>query len=409
MRAKAQASGAPCRRAFLALAVCAGVLLAQAPSVDAARSLLAKGARPQALKMLSELTRRNPRDAQAQLLLGMALDEEGRSAEAVEPLMAAVQLLPGSGEAHNALGEAFNNLNALEQARGEFEKAVQLAPNLAQAHVNLGMVLAQTDELTRAAEHLDRAIAMLGDKPDAALAHYLRAKVHTDLSEVEQASADLQIAVRLHPDFAEAWSDLGQARKTLQDDAGALAAFKRAVALHPNDPVALTRLGAEYLRQGQLRPAILHLQKSYRIDPKDQTTLNSLQTALRQDGQVEQARQIKQKLVEVLRARDTATQDQLNATRINNEGATLEKAGDLRGAVAKYQQAVALNPRRVDLRVNYAIALLRLGQWKPGLRQLREAMRQKPGDAVLKAAWDDALSQAPAGSWTAADERAPRP
>jgi tetratricopeptide (TPR) repeat protein len=280
---------------------------------------------------------------------------------------------------------------------------------MAQAHVNLGMVLAQTDELGRAAEHLDRALAMLGQKPEAALAHYLRAKVHTDLSEVEQASADLKEAVRLKPDFAEAWSDLGQARKTLQDDAGALAAFKRAVALSPSDPIVLTRLGSEYLEQGQVRLAIQNLQKSYRIEPKDQTTLNSLQAALRQNGQLEQAQKVKQELVEVLRARDASTQNQLNAARINNEGGALEKSGDLAGAAEKYRAAVEMDPRHTEVRVNYAVALLKLGKWKPGLTELRKAMRQRPDDAVLKAAWDDAMRQAPAGSWTVEDEQALRP
>ena len=398
---------------FLGWLVCACGLLAQpanAPTgVDAARSLLVKGARAQAVRVLNQTIQRNPRDAEARLLLGIALDEDGHPGEAVEQLTEAVRLRPDSADAHNALGEAFNNLNELATARLEFEKAVQLNPGMAQAHVNLGMLLAQTDELARAAEHLDRALAMLGSKPEAAVAHYLRAKVHTDLSEVEQASTDLKEAVRLRPNFAEAWSDLGQARKTLQDDAGALAAFQRAVTLSPLDPVALTRLGAEYLHQGRVSLAILNLQKAYRIQPNDQTTLNSLQSALRQNGQLEQARQIKAKLVEVLRARDTNTQNQLNAARVNNEGTALEKSGDLRGALEKYRAAVELDPRHVELRVNYAIALLRLGQWKPGLTQLRGAMRQKPHDAVLKAAWDDAIGQAPPGSWTAEDERALRP
>ena len=404
--------GPPYRWALLALLVCASILVAQpvakpAASTDAARVLLAKGARAQGVQMLNAILRKNPNDGEARLLLGIVFDEDGRSGDAVEQLTEAVRLLPASASAHNALGEAYNNMNALAPARGEFEKAVELNPALPIAHVNLGMVLAQTGELARAAEHLDRALAMLGKEPEAALAHYLRAKVHTDLSEVEQASTDLREAVRIKPDFAEAWSDLGQARRTLLDDAGALAAFKRAVALSPNDPVALTRLGAEYLHEGQLKSAIATLDKSYRIDPKDQTTLNSLQTALRQDGQLARAQEIKKKLVEVLRIRDITSQNQLNAVRINNDGAALEKTGDLRGAVEKYRAAVALDPAHVGLRVNFAVALLKLGQWKEGFTQLREAMRQAPFDPQPKAVWNDAIKQAPLGSWTGDEPQAP--
>ena len=47
--------------------------------------------------------------------------------------------------------------------------------------------------------------------------------------------------------------------------------------------------------------------------------------------------------------------------------------------------------------MNFAIALLRLGQWKEGLAELREAVRREPDNAVLKAALDDALAKAPEG------------
>jgi len=103
--------------------------------------------------------------------------------------------------------------------------------------------------------------------------------------------------VTLRPDFAEAWSDLGDARKTLLDDAGALAAFERAVALAPDDAVAQTRLGSQYLDEGKAHLAVAHLQEAARLDPKNQSTLHSLQRALREDGQAAQADAIKRKLV----------------------------------------------------------------------------------------------------------------
>jgi len=153
--------------------------------------------------------------------------------------------------------------------------------------------------------HLDRAIRILGHAPDAAHPLYLRAKVYTEQNEVEKAAAQLKEAVSLRPDFAEAWSDLGQARKTLLDDAGALAAFQRAVELSPDDAVAQYRLGAEYLREAKTKEAIQHLQEALRLNPENQSTLYSLQLALRADGQLEQASQVKEKLVGLLRKRDS--------------------------------------------------------------------------------------------------------
>jgi predicted Zn-dependent protease len=81
--------------------------------------------------------------------------------------------------------------------------------------------------------------------------------------------------------------------------------------------------------------------------------------------------------------------------RLNNEGAALENAGSLREAVEKYRRASELDPEHNGIRVNLAAALLRLGQWKEGLAQLRDAASREPNNAVLKAALDDALKQAP--------------
>ena len=57
--------------------------------------------------------------------------------------------------------------------------------------------------------------------------------------------------------------------------------------------------------------------------------------------------------------------------------------------------ALDLVPSHVGIRVNFAVALLRLGQWKEGLAQLREAVRREPGNAMFQAVLNDALAQAP--------------
>jgi len=138
-----------------------------------------------------------------------------------------------------------------------------------------------------------------------------------------------------------------------------------------------------------------HFQEAARLSPSDQATLNGLQRALREDGQEQQADEVKKKLAELLRAKDKSDQNSLIAIRLNNEGAALEKAGRLPEAVEKYRQALALDPEHNGVRVNLAVALLRLGQWKEGLALLREAVKREPSNAVLKAALDDALTQAP--------------
>ena len=376
-------------------------MLAQRSPVDAAWELAAKGQQEKAAALLQEFIRKDPRNGDARLLLGSLLALKGDLAEAIVQLKEATRLLPRSADAHNTLGEAFNSAKDAKQARGEFEKAVQLNPKLAPAQVNLGMVLGQAGELAAAAEHLDQAIKMMGQTGDAALPHYLRAKVYTEEGQKEKAAAELSAAVRLQPDLAAAWSDLGQARKALLDDAGALAAFERAAALVPEDAASQARLGAEYLHQNNPHQAVIHLQKALQLNPSDQTALFNLQLALRQEGQEEQARAIRARLAEMLRKKDEKLQNGLTATRLNNEGVKLQGSGDLRGALEKYRAAHELNPEHNGIRFNLAVAFLRLGRWKEGLAELHECLQRDPGNPTMKAVWDDAIHQAPPGSWVA--------
>jgi len=381
---------------FLIVLACAGIMLAQRSRVDEAWDLAAKGSRDQAIGVLEDFIKINPHDPDALLLLGSLLMEKGQRAESIARLSEGVRLRPNSADAQNALGEAYSNFGDPKSARGPFEKAVALKPGFAIAQVNLGLVLVEAGEFSAAAPHLDRAIQILGRTSDAAYPHYLRAKVYAAQNDSQKSLAELNQAVLLRPDFAEAWSDLGQARKSALDSAGALAAEKRAVELNPGDAIAQYRLGAEYLRQEQPELAIEHLEQAYRLNPEDQSTLNALHNVLRLNGKTEEANRIKQKLTELLRKRDQANANALKAVKLNNEGAGLEKAGDLRGALDRYRQALDLYPSHVPIRVNYAVALLRLGQWREGLNQLHEALQRDPGNTKIQAALADALKQAPA-------------
>jgi tetratricopeptide (TPR) repeat protein len=300
-----------------------------------------------------------------------------------------------SAEAQNAYGELLDEAGQWHGAQRQFEKAIALKANYGQAYLNLGLVSLQLNAQDKAALNLDQAIKLLGSTPEAGYALYLRAKIYTARDDYDDALRVLNQAVKLRPDLAEAWSDLGEARKTKLDDRAALAAFKKAVDLNPADAVAQYRLGAEYLRLDDAFHAAEHLQLAYKHNPQDQSVLNALQNALRKEGKTAEANKIRAQLAELLRQRDDSMQKAVTAIKLNNEGASLQKEGDLPGALAKYQEASRLDPNHVGIRVNYAVALLRLGHWTDGLNELHEALRRDPGNEQIRLALKDALAQAP--------------
>jgi protein O-GlcNAc transferase len=377
---------------FGLLLACVPIALAQGPSVNRAWDLLAQGRRDEAARLLYGIIKANPRDADARLMLGSMLMEEGQRSQSTAQLTEAVRLRPDSAEAQDALGEAFNAFGEITAARGAFEKAVALKPGFAQAQVDLGLVLLKSGQASAAAPHLDHAIQLLGQSTDAAFPHYLRAKIYTQRGQVTKAAADLKEAVSLEPNFAEAWSDLGEARRTLLDDAGALEAFEEAARFAPNDPVAQTRLGLQLLQQGRIPEAVTHLEHAARLDPSNQSALYALERALRQEGHPAQAQAVERELTALLHKRDRKDQNAFTATQLNDQGSALEKAGNLRAALEKYHEALQLDPQDVRIRVNYAAALLHLGRWNEGVAELRASLQLDPGDYAVKRALQEALA-----------------
>lgn len=381
VRHQFHASVPPCVAVWtVALMMCPWPAFAQGSSVETARPLHAQGHSHEAVRVLRQAVKAHPQSAEAHLLLGRELMWEGQGWESIEQLREAVQLRPDSAKTQGALGKALSYFGNNQAARQPLERALAIDPNYAPAQVSLGLVLVESAEYSPALGHLSRAIRLLGNSSKAAYPHYLRARAYTELKQFKSAEADLNRAVSLAPDFSEAWSDLGEARKALYDNTGALAAFERAVQLAPKDPVAQTRLGSELLDQGKAQEALPHLREATRLDPQSQAALWSLQRALSQDGHPKQAEAVRKTLAALMRKKQQDSRNALAAIELNNQGAVLQKAGNLQGAMEKYRQALKLDPKHIGIRLNYAAALLHLGRWNEGVAELREIIREDPNN-----------------------------
>lgn len=382
-------------RYLLAITLIGSAAFGAQQPLEQAWDLAAHGKSADAIQLLRSLVRKEPANADARLLLGSLLMESNQQAESIEQLKSGVRLRLASSEAHNALGEAYKKFGQLEQARSEFNQAITLKPDYGIGLLNLGQTLLALEKPNEAEAPLRRATRLLAGTEDAADAHYLLAKVSLTKGLADAAEPELEKAVQIRPNFPQAWSDLGQVRKGLSDNAGAFAAFRRAVEQNPADPVAAYRLGSQYLSQGDAHSAIIYLQKARELNPQDQSVLNALQLALRKDGRPDEAAEVKRALSNLLRQADLTNQSHLSAIRLNNQGADLEKSGDLSGALKLYDQAATLYPEHAGIRFNYGVALLRTGQWTAGLNQLYAAQERDPQNAKIRATLSDALAQAP--------------
>lgn len=334
-----------------------------------------------AVTVLRQLVQDNPSNVDAHLSLGTALALQGLRAESLKEINTAINLSPDSAKARNQLGVVLSRFLETDAARNAFEDALSLQPNFAEAHVNLALILAQTGELSAAHEHLDRAIILYGDARPAARVYFLRAKVWSAQGDNENAISDLEHAVKVSSDDADAWSDLSQLKNSKGDLNGALAAARKVVDLNPKSAPAQSWLGRLCLENDDPAGAVKHLRIARSLGVDDKASLYSLARALRAMGRLEEAKEVEKRVIEMQHFSTEAGKVLFTASGLNEEGLTLEHKGDLHGALEKYHKAVDLDPTGYGFRLNYALALCRLRRWQEGIAQLQEVLKEDPDNA----------------------------
>jgi serine/threonine-protein kinase len=113
-----------------------------------------------AVPLLTAAQKRARQDFRLNLELGLALDQGGRSEEAVGHLRAALAVRPESSAAYNGLGTALFNLGRRKEAGEHFEEALRLDPMSDVAHQNLGVVLQIQGRLDEAIDHFEQRSAL---------------------------------------------------------------------------------------------------------------------------------------------------------------------------------------------------------------------------------------------------------
>lgn len=162
-----------------------------------ATALLKRGERERGMSLLATVLALEPGNAVAHYQLGVALDEQQRTREALDHYEQAIRARPGFAEAHNNRGVALKALGRPDEARASFERAVELKPDYAKAHANLGSTLSRLGRPSEALRALDRAVGL---DPGHADSHGHRGEVLRDLGRLDEALASYARAAELQPE-----------------------------------------------------------------------------------------------------------------------------------------------------------------------------------------------------------------
>jgi tetratricopeptide (TPR) repeat protein len=347
-----------------------------------ARQLLANGSIQDAVSLLRALVETSPDDAEVHLLLGSALALVPLRSESIKELSRAAELQPTAPVLHT-LGTALARFGEYDSAIRILQRAVRLNPELAGAHVSLGLLLAERGDYSEAYGHVSKALELDREGPRSGYLHYLKGKLLNDQSEWEQAVEELRRAAELAPDHAETYMQLGLARRATESHAEAADAFVKAVSLAPDDPVIRYHLGLEYLELDKPEQAIVQLKRARRLMPEDRGIVLNLARALRDAGRNSEASGLTKELSRMARA-GPSPQELRRASQMNFEAVELEKSGNLEGALAKYREALQVDPDDLVISRNISLLLCRLGRWKEAVTELRAILEKDPGDTQTR-------------------------
>ena len=206
----------------------------------------------------------NPAYEDALNNLGYALAGQKKYAEAIPLYEAALRVRPRHAEVHNNLGNALSETGKIDEAIQHYLIALQEKPDHADAHNNLGIALAMKGRLDEAITHFHEAIRC---KPNYASAHSNLGNALAVQHKLDEAIKEYQESLRLKPDDAQAHNNLGNALAEQGKVEAAIEHYGQALRLNADNPEAHFNLALALLRQGKRDEATAHLREALRLKP----------------------------------------------------------------------------------------------------------------------------------------------
>jgi TonB family protein len=171
---------------------------------------------------------------------GIQLYQQGHSTEAIKILKEIVKKDPDDADAWYYLGLAFYSQGLFGEARPRFERLIELRPNSADAYAKLAYSLILANEPQKAMITGQRALDLGVKIPEA---HYAVAESNFRLNSPEKAVEEAEAALMVSPDFLPALITKSLAHLSLKHYSEAAASLEKFLAISPDNEDADTWRG----------------------------------------------------------------------------------------------------------------------------------------------------------------------
>ena len=176
------------------------------------------------------------------------------------------------------LGQAARQINTGNYAGAEkiCRDVLQQEPNDATAWYYLSMIVQHQGSVEAALDHVEQAIQSGGLQPSFCM---LKGNLMQDLGRLAEAEVCFREAIRLQPQFAQAYNNLGIVFRDQKNAEAAIEAFSHAVSLDNRYFRAYNNLGIALQSVGRLSDAIGCYQRAIELDPNYFMAKHNLATA----------------------------------------------------------------------------------------------------------------------------------
>lgn len=363
-----------------------------------ATGLLESGRLREARELYLQVSRLEPDDTDAWLMLGAINGELGEVEEAIRCCQCAIKLESENIDAHVVLGRILASRGSFNEAASCFLEALRLDPEYGEVWNMLAGVNGQQG-LYKEAERCSReAIRTL---PDQVNGYVNLSSALLALGRAADAAEACSNALVLSPNNPTIWSLLGQARERVGSIGEAIQAFSRAIALDPKLIIAQVGMARALQITGDLAGANRLLKQTQQQNPADPSVYMGLGSLCLQERHFDQAEinyrhalQLKPDFVEawvdlgnLMQTmeryeesescyRQALTYSPGNADAYFNQGVSYQRRGRLIEALTSFDLAIEGRPDFVDAHWYKSFICLQKGDYARGWDEYEWRLRQ---------------------------------
>jgi tetratricopeptide (TPR) repeat protein len=231
---------------------------------DQAITLHRRGDQAGAERLYQQVLLMEPASFAPRHMLGVIRAQQGRHAEAIDLIAAALKLNPKVAGAWINLGNVQAAAGRPEEAAASYRKALALSPGEASI---LNALAGLSWSLGRRDEALDYLAQILAVRPGDIETLHQRGNLLRGLKRLSEALADFDAVLAQRPDLAETWTNRAATLSEMGRNHEALESLDRALALEPGMVAALSNRGFALRELARFEEALESLDRALAIQP----------------------------------------------------------------------------------------------------------------------------------------------